>query len=63
MNMNKWENMLSRFQEMVMSFSTESFDILKKWLVRKIVTALTILGSDCTDCQLEKKNRKKYKEL
>lgn len=63
MNMNKWENMLSHLQETVMSLSTESFDILKKWLVRKIVTALAILGSDCTDCQLEKKNRKTYKEL
>ena len=49
MYMGKWGKMLSHFPETAKSFSTERFEVLKKWLLRKIITALAILGSACTD--------------
>lgn len=32
-------------RDMTMSFSTEAFEVLNKWLIRKIVTTLVILES------------------
>lgn len=53
---------VSCFHKMTMSFSTERFEVLKKWLIRKIVTALAILGLGVQNVS-QKTNRKKYKGL
>lgn len=45
MDMGKWRKRLSGFQEIAMPFSTEGFEVLKKWLIRKIATILVIMES------------------